>query len=213
MTHTIKHSGETFVFFISQTFSFFFIGFLFDILLKPRIEMPEGLTIPQGTLIVSNHQSWIDPWALIYFLGPQNIIPLLPMRFPVTHNFFRKTIMGSILWCLGGFNIGSTPLEKAKKLLYIRNLIHQKYSVLIFPEGKWVQNIKERFEFKRGIHMLVHEDTPILLVQLSNLKNNLFTYKFRRSGIRIKYSRLINSGSASEKIKLIHEFYGIHDKV
>lgn len=104
--------------------------------------------------------------------------------------------------CLGGYDIGLTAMERAKKLLYTRELVDSGYTVLLFPEGK-IHHKEELGEFQRGLHMLANEDIFILMVRISGLTNTSF---FRES--RIIFSEVMTNMSTEEKIRRVQDFYG-----
>lgn len=173
----------------------------------PKVTRNLKLKIPQGTLIVANHQTWVDPWFIGYFIGFKNSIRVLPLRFPVTSELYRRPILGSLIWIFGGFDIGLTPLERAKGLLYIRQLLEEKYIVIIFPEGKRNPD-EDKMEFKKGIHILAQGNNPLLFVKLENMKN-LSSFKFWKSNISLIFSEIIESESVDEKTKIIQEFFDL----
>lgn len=207
MRRTIPELIQDLFFSIIQILSIPLIYFLY-VVLKPQITKPKGLVVPRGTLIISNHQSVFDPWFVGNFMGLRNLLKNLPMRFPVTPKFFRRPFMGTFIWCFGGFDIGLTPLEKAKKLLFIRELIHKKYTVLLFPEGRIVKDKVNQAEFKRGMTMLASEDIPFLVAHIDEIPE-VSEMTFRNSGIKIRYSNIIKNVSSEEKMNIIQEFFSL----
>ncbi len=203
------HLLEDTYFFIIQFFSLIFTYFFVSFLYKPKIIKPKDLNVPFGTLIISNHQSMIDPWLVTTYLGLNNAVSLLPVRYPITPLIFRKPVVNFILWSLGGFDIGLTPLEKAKGLLFIKTLIERKYTVLLFPEGRRVKSTDEEAKFHKGMNVIISENIPFLLVKLSGV-NNFSLLKFRKNEMSITYSHLVKDIPKDEKLKLVDDFYNLN---
>ncbi|OGM95876.1 MAG: hypothetical protein A2816_00085 [Candidatus Yanofskybacteria bacterium RIFCSPHIGHO2_01_FULL_39_44] len=172
----------------------------FQLIFRPQITRPQGLRVPRGTLIVSNHQSFLDPWLVCHYIPLKDVLTMLPLRYPVTPEYIRRPILGFFIRCFGGYDIGYTSLEKAKRLLYTRDLIHAGYTVMLFPEGKLE---KEGLgEFQKGVDMLAQEDIPLLLARISGINNG-----FDFSRVRLKFSSLIKDVPAEEKVGRIYEFF------
>lgn len=180
--------------------------YLITLAIRPEIKKPSNLIVPKGTLIIANHQSWIDPWLVCTNIGVWAILKILPLRFPVTHSIFGRKIAGSIIWLFGGFDIGTTDLDKAKKLLYIRDLLHNKYPVLIFPEGKRVNNPDEIAQFQRGFSVLAREDVPLLLVKIQGM-DQYSLFRFKKAPIILEYSEIIHTQDKEEKLAMILNFF------
>jgi 1-acyl-sn-glycerol-3-phosphate acyltransferase len=114
----------------------------------------------------------------------------------------RRPFLSTLIWCFGGYDIGETVLEKGKKLLYTRNLISSGYTVMLFPEGKIKKD--KIGEFKKGMHMLVQEDIPLLLVRISGIQS-----RFDFKNIKLTVSNVIQNSSAQEKTIKIERFFDI----
>jgi 1-acyl-sn-glycerol-3-phosphate acyltransferase len=121
------------------------------------------------------------------------------MRYPVSSKYIRNPI-GMLIRLFGGYDIGLTPLERAKKLLYTRDLIHNGYTVLLFPEGKI--NNQGLGEFQRGMDMLIQEDIPILLVRIYGMNARKVFKK-----VRLKFSNVITGIGPEDKARQIAEFF------
>lgn len=205
MTSAVIKKVKNGIFYIFQIFSLIFMTIV-DFLYRPTVEKPDNLVVQPGTLILSNHQTYLDPWIVTHHLGLKNIFQIIPVRYPVSASVFRKPFMGLIISLFGGFDIGLTPIEKAKKLLYIRSLIYQGYTVLLFPEGKRVRTENDRAEFQRGMNILIAEKFPLVLVKLSGM-NTSSIFKFRKNKIGLRYSRVIQDMPPEEKIIMIENFF------
>ncbi len=195
---------ENIIFAIFQIFSVIFM-YILHLALKPQVLRPKNMIVPRGTLILSNHQSKLDPWFVTNYLGFHNFFKLLPFRYPVAAVVFR-TWKGPFIWCFGGYDIGFSGLERAKKLLLTRDLIHRKYTVLLFPEGKMVKSESEKADFQKGMSLLIKEDIPFLLVRIKGMDTLKFS-KLRKNKISLSYSDVIQNIPNEDKTKLIQEFF------
>ena len=146
-------------------------NFFFTRLLKLQVSRPAHFKIEHGTLIIANHQSKIDPFLISYHVGFKHLMSALPIRYPVTPDFMNRPILGLCISLLGGYNIGETPLERLKKLLFTRDLLKQGYSIVLFPEGKIVRDQDMVEDFKKGANALFNENYPVVFVRLKGLNN------------------------------------------
>ncbi len=177
---------------------------IFKVIFRPKGIVPEGLKIPPGTLILSSHQNFLDPWLVSIFIPMKHFLHLTPLKFPVTHKFMVKASSSLLIWCFGGYDIGHSSFDKSKKLLYTRNLIQKGYTVMLFPEGRISTN-EEIGEFKKGMHILAQENISLVLVKISGIKS-----KYDFGNITLKYSDLIEKEvNIDEKIRRIQEFFEI----
>ncbi len=182
------------------------LTYIVDLFLRPEIERDKDMIIPPGTLVISNHQSFLDPWIVSRHLGTKNLLHLLPIRYPMASDIARIPILGQITWCLGCFDIGKTSLEKAKNLLFMRELIRKKYTVVLFPEGKRVKSDEEKAEFKRGMNLLVSENIPFILVRISGLEK-ISIFRPSTNKIKLSYSNIIQNVDNEKKMEIISEFF------
>ena len=185
-------------------------NFVFTRILHLTVERPHDFKIPHGTLIIANHQSKIDPFLISYHVGIKNWTSIVPIRYPVTPDYMNKHIMGFIICLFGGYNIGNTPLERLKKLVYTRELLRQKYSVVLFPEGKIVRDRDRVAEFQKGAHMLFNENYPLVFVRLTGLnrKHYLRFWKNKDKNIKLIYSKCYDETvDPKEKIEAMVSFF------
>jgi len=181
-----------------------FLKFFFRV----TVYHPSKFNVPNGTLILANHESKLDPFFVIYNLGARNLISILPFRAPVTSKFMVRPILGKLISLIGGYNIGETPIERAKKLLFTKNLLAQGQTVLLFPEGKIIKrgHIKHE-EFKKGAHMLFSQNYPVVFVRLIGLNKMSFKHPFKKYKRHLHYSPVIKSSDINYKIKMMEEFF------
>ncbi len=184
-------------------------NFCISRLLRLRIVKPKDLTLKPGTLIIANHQSKIDPFLVSYHLRIRSWTIMLPIRYPVDPEFMKRPILGFCIRLLGGYSIGETSMERAKKLLFTRQLLDDGYSIVIFPEGKIVRDSDFVEQFQKGAHMLFADPRPVVFVRLSGL-NEKHKFHFWRGGTHpvLSYSSVIDAAdSTEEKVKRMTDFY------
>ena len=178
-------------------------------LLGLKISHAPGFKIEPGTLIVANHQSKFDPFLISYHVGYRNWLPLIPIRYPVTHEYMSGGILRIFISLLGGYNIGETPVQRLKGLARTRELLKSKYSVVIFPEGKINYTADDIDTFKRGVEMLFSYNYPVVFVRLEGLNRPLqFPFWSNKQNRSISYSAFYGEEvSANEKVSLMLQFY------
>ncbi len=110
---------------------------------KFSIHNPYGENYSRGSLLISNHQSILDP-ILMLALSP-NILVLISDKVwnnPIVHPLFR----------LAGFIKLNQPMDSLK--LEISKAINKGFNVVIFPEGK--RNDDQITRFHQGAFYLAN---------------------------------------------------------
>jgi 1-acyl-sn-glycerol-3-phosphate acyltransferase len=194
---------ENFIFLFFQVVSSPF-DFILTLFFKVTIIKPKNFKVPRGVLIISNHQSKIDPFLVIYNLGFFNLLRTLPSRFPVTHSYMKKWFVGTLIYFIGGFDIGNDSAHRMKKLLFIKSLLKKKRMVLIFPEAKIIKESSIDFsEFKKGVFFLLKEkNTPVLFIKIEGLNQ-----AGQKNSRKIKYSDVLISDDVDMKIEKMQDFF------
>lgn len=180
--------------------------FFFGLILRIHVEQPDPFLIPPGTLILANHQSYLDPFLIAFYLGYKNWLHLLPIRFPVKSSVIRNPWVALPIRALGGYNIGSTPIERARKLLLTRELIETRRTVILFPEGTITSNGEMIGDFKMGAQTLFSTGCPIVCVRLKGFTKQAFVKSFLTNGFSIAYSELI-LGTPERKLAAMTGFF------
>ncbi len=186
---------------LSQLSTYPFIGLL---MLRWRVQIhrPDSFDVPQGTLILANHQSYYDPFLITYGLGPHNWPRVLPCRYPVAQDVIRDRALALPIRALGGYDIGGSKIERAKKLLYTRELLDRGYTIIIFPEGAITKTGEMISDFKLGAQMLFSRAYPVVFTKLQG-----FTKTARRERTySITYSPVLR-GSSEELSQRMRDFY------
>jgi hypothetical protein len=174
--------------------------------------LPRELYVPSGTLVLANHRSHLDPFLVTFHLGRHNWLSTVPVRYPTTSSFARHPAIGPVIKALGAYDIGEKPIEKAKKLLFTRDLLNRNRTVLLFPEGRIIKDGRLRGEFQRGVEMLFAYDFPTVFVHLLGFSTESFMHPERVDNPRLYYSSVVR-GKAVEKIKHMEEFFSSHGDV
>lgn len=178
---------------------------------RVTVYRPPGLVVPPGTLILANHQSKIDPFLVTWNLGIRNLMAILPTRYPVTHEYMQRPFVGALIRFLGGYDIGATPLESAKKLLFTKSLLEHNRTVLLFPEGKIVREGNMHEEFRRGAHMLLSQKCPVVFVRLEGFNVASFRHPHASKKMHIHYSQILKSSDTEYKVKEMERFFQDED--
>ncbi len=141
--------------------------------------LPENIhSLERGSLLISNHRSKIDPFVVLAYLPFPVFLKLLPIRFPTDNDFMEKKWLRPALRLLGSYDIGATPREKMLGLLRTKELLDERTTVFLFPEGKICRN--QMGEFKRGIEFFVGPGRKVVVVQIDGLERS-FRALFRMS--------------------------------
>lgn len=184
------------------------VNFVLTILLNLEVKRPPNLRITHGTFIVANHQSKIDPFLVTYHVGVKNWTKIVPVRYPVTPDYMDKPMLGFCIRLLGGYNIGSSTIERMQRLLLTRDLLRAKYNILLFPEGKIVRDTDMVADFERGAKMLFSENVPIVFVRLVGLNAKHKFHFWKNPYATLEYSEPLDpSMSIEEKTKRMMDFY------
>jgi 1-acyl-sn-glycerol-3-phosphate acyltransferase len=174
--------------------------------IKLRVHVPANFNVPRGTLVLANHRSFFDPFLVTFHLGRQNWYTSIPTRFPAKSSYTSRPILGSLIKMLGAYDIGKTSMERAKKLIYTRDLLDRKHTVLLFPEGRIVDEAAAVEEFKQGAKMLFAHDYPTVFVRLSGFNTKSFLHPETVTDARMYYSEVIR-GDTVTKLERLRQFF------
>ncbi len=175
------------------------------------IEKPENLVITHGTLIIANHQSRIDPFLISYHC---NLLTTSPIRYPVTSDYMERPFLGFYIRLLGGYDVGRSPFERLKKLVFTRDILKRGYSVILFPEGKITRDQDMVNDFKKGANMLFQENYPVVFVRLTGLGGKRKFHFWKNTNAKLTYStRYDSSIPKGEKVQAMAEFFGMNTAV
>lgn len=124
---------------------------------------PEIIRLRRGSLVVANHQWFLDPFMVLAHVPFMAFLLMLPIRFPVKHELMKRRWQW--LRLVGIYDIGNTPREKMIGLYRTRELLRQQVTVFLFPEGR-VNRSGQVGELQRGIEFLMTENTPVMFVRM-----------------------------------------------
>jgi 1-acyl-sn-glycerol-3-phosphate acyltransferase len=108
---------------------------------RARKQLPGNIEkLREGSLLVANHQSLVDPFFIVMSLPIHVYMRLLPIRFPTADWAYTSWHFNPpffpFLKLLGCFTIGTTSTDKMRAMFYIRELLKQRKTVMLFPEGE-----------------------------------------------------------------------------
>lgn len=136
---------------------------LFNINVTPPINFGE---LKNGVLLVANHQSKLDPFIILTCIPFALFLRILPVRFPVLHEYMEKPVSSKILKLLGCYDIGGTSRENMVGFLYTRSLLKKSKTVFLFPEGKISRNGNEIDNLKKGIEFFIKESKCVVFARM-----------------------------------------------
>jgi len=160
-------------------------------------------------IIISNHKSLLDAWHVINNLPFQIFIRTIPIRVYATKKFDHKIAKNinrikliDLLHCLYGAIVIPKESDFEAKIKPLIQAIIKRESVLIFPEGR-VINEDNIGEFKRGVvEVYTQTKCPILPVSIKVVKSN-----FIRKTIIINYGQTTSIPSDILDIPLAENRY------
>jgi 1-acyl-sn-glycerol-3-phosphate acyltransferase len=136
---------------------------LFNINITPPNNFGE---LKNGVLLVANHQSKLDPFIILSCIPFALFFRILPVRFPVLHEYMEKSVSSKILKLLGCYDIGGTSRENMVGFLYTRDLLKKGNTVFLFPEGKISKKGSEVENLKRGIEFFVKDSKSVVFARM-----------------------------------------------
>lgn len=130
------------------------------------LEHLDGITGP--VLFAANHQSHMDTPAIYQALPPRWRYRIAPA---MAKEFFSPTFVSQLQFRLACQCFNAFPLPQRESpraaFRYMRELVDQGYSILIYPEG---QRTPTLLPFKRGVGMIaLHLGLPVVPVRLEGL--------------------------------------------
>ena len=185
-----------------QLLVYIFFAYPIRFFYRADTTIPKNINkLQKGSLLVANHQSLLDPFIILAHIPLFTFIKILPISFPTCAQVMNKPILSRILKLFGCFNIGNNNKEKMLSLFYIRELLKQRRTVFLFPEGKMIK--KENIgEFQQGIQFFINECRNAVFVRMKgfnkiNMKNLInsnrklnFSYVRNFNGRKLKITNL-----------------------
>lgn len=150
-----------------QLLSYFIFYIPFKVFYKIEGDIPKDIKkIKRGSLLVSNHQTHLDPWIIMTKIPFSVGIKILPIRCPVCDEYMSNPYFSKILKILGCYNIGKTSRENTLNIFYTRELLQKGETVFLFPEGRISRDGKNICDFKRGIEFFVKESKNVIFARM-----------------------------------------------
>jgi 1-acyl-sn-glycerol-3-phosphate acyltransferase len=160
---------KNFIITVVQIIAYGILFLPFRILLRITRVLPKNLNeLSRGSLLIANHRSKMDPFVVLAHLPFFTFLRILPIRFPVHHDFMKRRIFRYTLPFLGSYDIGGTPWTKMLGLLRTKKYLDQGTTVFLFPEGKI--NRDTIGEFEKGIHFFIDSGRKIIVVRIEGLE-------------------------------------------
>ncbi len=153
------------VIFMSQIFLYVSVSRILRFYFKAnkKIDYPSK-SIKNGSLIISNHQSMLDPFVITAYLPFRDFLKIIPIRYPTSHRHFMKM---PFLAFFGAYSIGGDKRSKMLKLFLTREHLARGRSIMLFPEGKICYNPNEGMsEFQKGVTFLTDIANNVLIVRM-----------------------------------------------
>lgn len=173
---------------------------------RAKRTLPENIhTLTSGALLIANHQSKMDPFIVLAHLPFSTFKKIVPIRFPVHHDFMKLRRYRYPLSLLGAYDIGGTPWAKMIGLLRTKKYLDDKTTVFIFPEGKINQAAVG--EFEQGIEMFIKDGRQIIIVRLDGLERSLKA--LFRSGNSIRFGRVFDTHNQKLDAATLRSFLDI----
>lgn len=199
--------------FLSQSALVPFMWFLVNVVIRVKVHLRTPLsTKRRGVLIISNHQSWYDPFLVNYLVAVngysvQHFFHSIPLWFPTRADIIRNFPLGTIIRLLGAYDIGETSLERARGLLFTRHLLKQSENVLLFPEAKCIRVGDKVEPFHPGINALLLEPIPVILVRMRGVNRWSWGNFSQRYQCEIELMQIEGLCSQEEKLEAVQAFY------
>lgn len=175
---------------IYQTAQFLRLIFRIDI----QFENRELFSECHNCLIVSNHQSNLDPLMILASFD-------LPLTFIMKDNLMKIPLIGRFLHAAGFLPLDRKNDRKAMEvILQGIGRLKSGYPLMIYPEGTRSKT-EQLLDFRNGAFKLAQKaESPILVLAIDGYHAIPRRFPFRRSKVLIKACKLI----PYETIKEMH---------
>lgn len=173
---------------------------------RARRQLPQNLDdLRKGTLIVSNHQSKADAFFVLVCIPFRKYVQILPIRTPLLDKYYYSPWYNPkifpILTLFGSFPVGETPDDRMQAMFYIRSLLKQGTTVLIFPEGKIMKG-KDVGKLQQGIDFFTKVASQIVFVRIQGL-NGIYHESYKRDrACRVVFSDVFLQKPAMELVDM-----------
>ncbi|MBU3925505.1 1-acyl-sn-glycerol-3-phosphate acyltransferase [Patescibacteria group bacterium] len=155
-----------FIIIIFQILSCLVFSVITRVFYKTKVILPKNINqLKKGSLLIANHRSPLDPFIITARIPLLKCISIMPIRFPVCHEFMNMPFVSLLLKLLGCYDVGQTKRENMLALFRMRQLLQKKQTVFLFPEGKVCKKGGVE-EFKKGVEFLVNESKNVVFVRI-----------------------------------------------
>lgn len=189
------------VIFIFQVTGYVLAVWYFRYFFRVNKKMSQDIKkIKKGCLIISNHQSMLDPFIILSNMPFRSFLKILPVRFPISHKQYRR-VKPVVL--IGGYSIGRDKREKMLKLFRTRKYLEKGRTIMLFPEGK-ISRQGSLLEFQQGITFLTDVTERTILVKLDGFYENRW-YDFWSLDRKIVFSESLNLSGRQEDVLILRK--------
>jgi 1-acyl-sn-glycerol-3-phosphate acyltransferase len=150
---------------------------------RVRFEAPDRAAWPDRAVIVANHQSWFDVFALAAYLP-------VSYRFVAKEELARIPVFGTAWQACGHVSISRQDRGRAiRSLNQASDQVREgKSAIILFPEGTRSPDGRLR-TFKKGAFVLaINNDVPVVPVGISGSRHVMpkGSFRIRPGEIRIR---------------------------
>lgn len=149
---------------------------------QPKVQIKnESKKLNKGIIIAANHQSRLDLFLIFSSIPFGQFIKLIPIRGVVAEKYSNTWWKKLFLQSLGTLPLKTGQKESAKSLLLINDLLEKGFTILLFPEGK-VVNEGEIVQAKPGIgYLSSKKNIKVVPVYLAGFRDvNIFNMILRK---------------------------------
>jgi 1-acyl-sn-glycerol-3-phosphate acyltransferase len=152
-----------------QVISYLVLTPIIRVVVRANCWLPKNIrNLNRGALLIANHRSKSDPFVVLAHLPISVFMRILPVRFPVDHDFMRRKRFRWTLPLVGAYDIGGTARERMLGLLRTKEYLDRNTTVFLFPEGRiHRQNVGE---FQKGLEFFLGAGRRIVLIRIDGLE-------------------------------------------
>lgn len=185
---------KTFMYYLALTLGAPFAFMFFK--MKVSYEGEEKFKIPKGAILISPHKHFLDAIAIAYLFFFRRLYFLAADWYHGVQIIFKPfmLLLGAVLVDIKG--------ERYDFIIGSRKVLSKKKSLLVFPEGDYVNN-KNLFEFgkfKTGYLLIALETGAPIVPIVSDFSYGLFSRLHFKIGKPIYVSLTNNNESSKEEL-------------
>lgn len=186
---SIVRCGKDTLIVIMQIIAYLVLTPILRVAMRADCWLPKNIkNLSRGALLIANHRSKGDPFVVLAHLPISVFMRILPVRFPVDHDFMRQKRFRYTLPLVGAYDIGGTAREKMLGLLRTKEYLSRNTTIFLFPEGRiHKENVGE---FQRGLEFFLGSGRRIVLIRIDGLERS--ERSLLRRGNTLHFSTVLN---------------------